>query len=231
MQPYNTLMQELFAVSETSLDIILLLLTLPVVATIIAFAKHFLGLRSLSIFIVLILTFVLFEFGSSSDLTTHDIASGFRYGLLLLMITFLLTTASYGIIKSWALHYYPKLALVLTSVSLGYAFILIISDSLGVLSLIRFNVFSLLLAALLAERIMNLLARKPFKTAVFVTVESTVIASLCYLVIGTPAFGGFILAYPWVLLLLFPINYVIGRYTGLRLKEYYRFRDILNEEE
>jgi len=224
-------MQELLSVSQTSLDIIVLLLTLPVVATIIAFAKHVLGLRSLSVFIVLILTFVMFEFGSDPGLTTNDTVTGFRYGLLILILTFILTTASYGTIKSWALHYYPKLALVLSAVAYGFAAVLILADGLGVLSLIKFNVFSLLLGALMAERIMNLLARKPFKTAVFITLESTVTASICYLIIGNPSFDSFVLTYPWALLLLFPINYIIGRYSGLRIKEYYRFRDILNDEE
>jgi hypothetical protein len=36
---------------------------------------------------------------------------------------------------------------------------------------------------------------------------------------------------PYIILLLFPINYLIGRFTGLRLTEYLRFWDILVDKD
>ncbi|KXK07859.1 MAG: 7TM domain-containing protein [Candidatus Dojkabacteria bacterium] len=224
-------MQDFLLSASVEPLVIILLFTLPIAVTIIGITKHIIGLKSLSVFISLAMIFVFFEFATDTTTNTIDIQAGLRYGLVLFFLTFILATVAYGIIKSLALHYYPKLALVISFVSFGYLAILFLADYFNVMSLINFNLFALLLSALISERIMNLLARKPFKTAVMAMLESTVTASLCFIVIALPSVQSFIINYPLSLILLFPINYFVGRFTGLRIREYIRFRDILNEDQ
>jgi len=37
------------------------------------------------------------------------------------------------------------------------------------------------------------------------------------------------LEYPWVVLFTIPFNIFLGKWTGLRFSEYWRFRDVLKK--
>jgi hypothetical protein len=51
-----------------------------------------------------------------------------------------------------------------------------------------------------------------------------------YFVIGWPALRDFFLQYPWAIVLTFLINIGLGKWSGLRLVELFRFRHILKQE-
>jgi len=36
-------------------------------------------------------------------------------------------------------------------------------------------------------------------------------------------------AYPWIILLSVPINIFLGKWTGLRLSEYLRFKEVIKK--
>lgn len=224
-------MLEIFEASSVDLSTITVLLMLPVVATIVSIARHLIGLKSLGVFITIILTFAFYELGLIGGSYISYPLDGFKYGYVLLFITFVSATVTYGLIKNWALHYYPKLAVIITSVIGVITIILMTAAYFNITGIFKVEIFAVLLIALLSEKFMGLLARKSLQTTLFVTVETTVIASFAYIIISYPEFQTLILQSPYLLLLLFPINYLLGRFTGLRLREYTRFSDILDREE
>lgn len=225
-------MEQLIQASGVSKEIITLLIMLPVAGTMIGVFKHIIGLKSMGIFIALIITFVFYQLWlNSTSSSSNAIVDALKYGLLLLIVVTSVTTLTYGIIKSWSMHYYPKFAIILTNVTLSLFVLVLFAGSTGIAPLIILDTVSLLLVAMLGEKIMSVLARKSFNTLFWTVVESSVVSVTVFLLITFPDFQKLMFEYPWLLILLFPINYLIGTFTGLRLKEYYRFRNILDSEE
>ena len=97
--------------------------------------------------------------------------------------------------------------------------------------MIKLDTFTLILVAGIAEKYINILTRKKLKPTFIITGESLIQAVICYFIISFQPFIDIIIAYPYLILLLFPINYIVGKFNGLRLTEYVRFRKILEEIE
>ncbi|MFQ5492537.1 MAG: 7TM domain-containing protein [Candidatus Dojkabacteria bacterium] len=211
--------------------VVVLLFMLPIVVTLIAIARHIFGLRALSVFIAIILVFTFYQFGLEPEGFRSDPVNGLKFGITFLLLVFVTTTVTYGLIKNWALHYYPKLAIVMTSVATVIVLVLLIAARFDVTGIVNLNLFSILLLAAMAEKLMSLLARKNFQATLGITIESFLLAGMIYLLISWHQFQNFTLASPYLIILLIPINYIIGRFSGLRFKELYRFRDILDRDE
>jgi len=218
-------MNEFIIQSGIDRNIIIMVLTLPVVATLIGFVRHILGFRTLGIYLSLIMTFILVQIGFENN--NGNILNALKYGLPLVLLVFIASLICYIPFKKWALHYYPKLAFVITGVTLILVMVIVLSGVLNFKSLIKINAFTLVLIAGISEKFFIILSRKNLKTTVFISIESIIVAVLCYLFVSWSGFQNTIITYPYIILLLFPINYLIGRFSGLRLTEYLRFWDIL----
>lgn len=213
-------------------DVVIILLFLPLIVSIITLARHVIGLKSLGIYAPIVLTFMFYEFGLRGDGFHSDPVRGLKYGIFLALVIFTTTAISYKVIQKWALHYYSKISIVITVVVLALISLLVFADLIGKEGILTVNVFSLILIATVSERYLNLIAfKKSSKTAVFLSLGTLILASLCYLIISWSALQDLLLEYPLLILLNFPISYVIGRFSGLRVSEYYRFREILDTEE
>jgi hypothetical protein len=208
-----------------------LLLMLPVAATLIGVARHLIGFRSLGIYLSLVLTFVFYKLGQYDESVYSDPIRGLKYGLFLTLIIFASASISYQIVKKWALHYYPKLSIIITNVTLSLLVIILLLGVLNIKGLIMLDTFTLILIAGIAEKYVSILTRKKLNTTLIITLESLMQAIFCYLIISYQPLIGLLINYPYLILLLFPINYLVGKFSGLRLSEYFRFKKILEEVE
>jgi hypothetical protein len=62
--------------------------------------------------------------------------------------------------------------------------------------------------------------------AVQLVLGTVVVAAFCYLLLRSQAIGQLVLTYPEIHLLTIATFILIGRYTGYRLTELWRFRDL-----
>jgi len=83
---------------------------------------------------------------------------------------------------------------------------------------------------ILVERFINVQIEKGFSQAGLLTFETLAISVFCYFLMVSQNVQNFILNYPGVILLIILFNLVIGRWTGLRLTEHFRFRRIIKGE-
>ena len=58
--------------------------------------------------------------------------------------------------------------------------------------------------------------------------ETIMAALLCVFIVQWTLFQSMILAYPELLLLTIIVDVFLGRWTGLRLVEYFRFREVFS---
>ncbi len=222
-------MNEILIQSGIEKSVIVILLMLPVVTTLIGIARHILGLRSLGIYLSLVITFIFFIIGSNKDAYYSDPLVGLLYGVPLVILIFLSTLMCYFIFKKLSIHYYPKLALVIFGVTGTLLLSIVILGLLNFQKVILIDAFTLVLIVAISEKYFNTLARKDFKTTLFISLESIVLSGLCYILISWHAFQDTIVAYPIILFALIPINIIVGKFTGLRFSEYLRFRGIITE--
>jgi uncharacterized Tic20 family protein len=67
------------------------------------------------------------------------------------------------------------------------------------------------------------------KEALNLTIETLVVAIFCAFIIGLEAVQQFVILQPEITLLGVAIfNWMVGKYTGLRLLEYVRFKSIID---
>jgi hypothetical protein len=78
----------------------------------------------------------------------------------------------------------------------------------------------------LAEQFVSAQIEQGFSAAVFLTTETLVLSIVTYYLVSWDPFQSLILAYPELIFLTLIINFLLGRWTGLRLMEYYRFRQV-----
>lgn len=72
---------------------------------------------------------------------------------------------------------------------------------------------------------------KGFFSALLLMLETTAVSLICYFVVEWNYLQNLILGHPEIILLLILVNYGLGRWTGLRLMEYVRFREVMKHAE
>jgi hypothetical protein len=185
---------------------------LPLIATILAFFKQIIGITTLGLY-------------TPSIIALSFLALGWWIGLLFLL--FILATGYFtrSVMRRWRMLYIPKVAIILTVVSFTLLLLLGIGTLFGI-TFSRDTVFILLIMSSLAENFLNMKTEQGFRSA-FVGIGETVLAALlCVFIVQWPLLQSFVLAYPEVVLVTIVINAMLGRWTGLRLLEYFRFREV-----
>lgn len=222
-----------FLIYEKSLSelIIYLVLTLPVVATIVSFARHVIGVQTLGIYSPIALTYAFFSLGIINGSVYADTVVGLKYGITLILVVFVSATIMHLITRMFRLHYIPKMAIVLTGVVVAILGIMSLSAHLDKSGFISVNVLALLLIILIAEQYINIYVNKNGKKAMRLGLMTVILGILSYLLISWDAFAKLILDQPILILLAtVVINLIIGRLTTLRLTEIFRFWDLLTQE-
>ncbi|MBU1119284.1 PKD domain-containing protein [Patescibacteria group bacterium] len=196
-----------------STENVTLLLLLPVIATIIAFVRQVLGVKMLGIYIpsLLSLTFV---------------ATGIKYGLFIFIVLLAVATLLRLLLKKTKIQYLPRMAIVLTVTAFAILTLFVVGSLTKRTGIIELSIFPILILVILVERFIEVQIEKGFKDALRLSFETIVVSIACYFLINWESLKTFIIAYPEVILLTVVINIIVGKWVGLRLSEYFRFREI-----
>ena len=197
---------------------IVLLLLLPVIAAVIAAARHIIGLRGFGIFFPAALSIVF-------------LAIGPVLGITLFSAIVLFSTLARIIMRKlkFKLQYLPKMALTLWAVVLGVLGILFLAPIIRHPDLTNVSIFPVLILALLAEDFSKVQSGKSARTAIDKATETIVLALVSYVILTLESVRAFAITNPEILLIsVAVINYLVGKYVGLRVVEYWRFRKLIN---
>ena len=127
--------------------------------------------------------------------------------------------------KRWRLLYIPKVAIILTVVSVTLLLLMGISAFYSI-TFSRETIFILLIMSTLSESFLNLKTEEGWRSAIIGIVETIAAALICVFIVQWDVFQSLILAYPELILLTIIVDILLGRWTGLRLLEYIRFREV-----
>lgn len=194
---------------------IILILMLPVIATILAFARQVIGIKAFGLI-------------TPAMTTISFLVMGLRYGLIVFAAVLLAGTLTRLALRKLRLLYLPRMALVLTSVSLALLVLLGLGVANDRSSILSFSIFPALILTILAEEFIAAQFKAGLRSALTITAWTLILATVCYFIVSSELFRTLVLSYPEIVLLAIPINIGLGRWSGLRLFEYFRFRKLLS---
>lgn len=188
-----------------------LILMLPVIATILSFSRQVIGMKA-------------FGLVTPAMTTLSFLVMGLPYGLLIFVSILVSGTLTRLAMRRFHLLYLPRMALVLTGVSLAILLVFGLGVAADNTALASFSIFPILILTLLAEEFIALQFKSGAKKALTVTAWTLALSIGCYFIVSWQIVRTLFVSYPEVILLAIPINVLLGRWTGLRLTEYIRFR-------
>ena len=196
---------------------LVLLLLLPVVATIIAAFRHLVGLRGFGIFLPAVLSVVF-------------VATGPVVGIGLFLIIVLFSIVPRLILRSLKikLQYLPRMALILLFVVFGVMLVLFLAPVINRPDLANVSIFPVLILILLAEDFNKVQIGKNVKIAINLTTETLILALVSYIFLTLTLLQEFALLNPEMLIVAVAlVDLLLGKYVGLRFIELWRFRKLL----
>jgi hypothetical protein len=215
---YNSLVN-LIVAQGVPIQTVTLLLMLPIIATLVAFFRQVIGIKAFGIYTPSIITFALLAFDPN----------GIKYGIAIFASVILVGMISRLVLKHFRLLYLPRVAITLSIVSLAILGILVLGGNQQRTGLASISIFPLLIMITLTEKFVATQIEKGNRIAFILAVETLIISVIGYYLVSWKALEALLLNYPWIVLLTFIINFSLGKWTGLRLTEYFRFRKILRQ--
>lgn len=209
-----------FVHAGVPLETVYLLLMLPVIATIVAFSRQVIGVKAFGIYTPSIITFAFLAFGEK----------GLKYGIAIFLAVLGVGILSRYILRYFRLLYLPRVAITLSIISLTILGILALGASLKRTGLAAVDIFPLLIMITLTEKFVATQIEQGSKTALILAFETLVISVIGFFIVSQTWVRDFFLHYPWAILFTIVINIGLGKWTGLRLIEFIRFRTILKAE-
>jgi len=201
----------LFSLPIQTQNVYRILLLVPIGALLIVLLRNVIGVQTFGTFMPILIALAFRE----TELV---------WGLLLFM-----TLVALGLLMRFYLEYLklllvPRLASVLIIVIMLMVAVGLVSHKLGIDRGLSVALFPMVILAMTIER-MSLVWEEMGPAAAFKQgFGSLLVAALGYLAMSSRYLGHLVFVFPELLLLVLAITLLIGRYTGYRLLELWRFR-------
>jgi hypothetical protein len=211
-----------------SIDTIILLLLFPVVVTIVVILRQFVGIKAFGIYTPSIITLA-FVFIARER--WFDI----KYAITIYVIVLFVGMMMRYVLKKFRLLYLPRVAINLSVVSFSVLVTLAIAGYFARTGFAAAPIFPILVIITLVEKFVTVQIEKGNRTAIILAIETLFIALIGYTILSpTTPVGEYIinftLIHPIIVLTAIPlINLFMGKWTGLRLMEYMRFKEVIKK--
>lgn len=200
-----------------SIGFIKILLLLPVLGLVVVLCKNVVGLKTIGTFLPAIL-----------GISLHY--SGLLYGILMLGVVMLWVRLMYKPLEKWGLLQSPKLVVLLTGVVCIIMLISLlgISGNSGGDSTATF--FPIVILTFLSERFARKMDEEGIIDAGKLLGQTLLVALACYIVFSASFLESLLMLFPELLLVVMGVTLLVGKWIGLRLLEYVRFRNLLADK-
>jgi len=198
-----------------SANTIVLVLLFPLVAGLIAAARHLIGLTGFGIFV-------------PAMLSVAFVATGIKVGIIMFAVVFLGASLARKVTERLKLQYLPRMALMMWLVSAAVLAVLLGAVNINLGSLSAVSIFPILILMLLSENFIEVQTGKSRHEAVQVMIQTLVMAIIGAVILKTNWVQKLVLLNPEISLLVMALlDIYVGRYTGLRALEMWKFRKII----
>ncbi len=208
----------LFEEVHLPIELLKIILLFPIGALVVTFSRNILGVLTFGVFAPALLA-VAFQ------------GTGLLWGVSLFVLILAVGTVVRLFLERFELLQTPRLGIMLTVTSLTMLVISILSVVKGLTLSSRVSLFPLVILSMTIERFSVLTEEEGVASAIKVCIMTILVACLSYGVMNLEALEFIVLAFPETQLLVLALFFIIGRWPGLRLLEYVRFRDFILERQ
>ena len=196
-------------------ETVILLLMLPIIATFIAFLRQVVGIKAFGVYAPLIVTFAFLA------------TNGIKYGIAIFITVLFVGMIMRFVLKPFRLLYLPRVAIMLTVVAVLILGVLVIGGEFKRTGLAAVSIFPILIMITIVEKFVAVQIEKGDWAAIKLAIETLIISIVGFFIASSSTLIHFLALYPWIVFLTIPINILLGKWTGLRISEYIRFRKIM----
>jgi len=188
-----------------------ILLMIPVGALLLVIARNLVGIKTFGTFMPILIALAFRE-------------TELLWGLFLFVMVLSIGLVVRFYLERLRLLVVPRLAAILTVVVMVMALLSVVSNMLGFERGLSVALFPMVILTMTIERMTIVWEEQGSGEAMRQGLGSLLVASLAYLVMSYVALRHLIFMFPELLLIVFAVLLLFGRYSGYRLSELFRFR-------
>ena len=197
---------------------IIIFLMIPLFLTWIGASKHIIGINSLWIIIPLFLSILFIQF--------------WLIFTLILFFWILFTNIILGsLLTRFTLLYIPKIIFVTLINIISFIFLFQLWVFFEIIDITILNILHITLFYIISERLLSIIVSKELQEYRSSISWTLIVSLICFWMSQIDTMRIILLAYPEVILITLPLNFYIASFTGLRITEYFRFREIIHNIE
>jgi hypothetical protein len=204
----------LFERLHLSFGLLRTLLMLPVGALLVVIFRNVIGMPTFGTFLPALIASAASETGA-------------LWGLVGMVVVLITVSLGRLLLHRLKLLHSPTLAILLTLVAVSLLATSLVAERLGLTALTRISLFPIAVLAITAERFYLAIVDQGPATAMKQLAGTLAVIGACHVVMSSLALQILVIGFPEVLLLCVATNLYLGRWVGMRLFEYRRFREAL----
>ncbi len=200
------------------INTLVLILLLPLAGAIIATLRHMIGLRGLGIF-------------TPTVLSVAFISTGISVGLIIFSTVVISLTLVRLVLKKikFRMQYLPRMSLIMIFITLSIIFLFYFLATKTQIDIYTISIFPILIMMLLAESFMEVQIGRSLREAIYLTIQTLLIALLVYWVLTMEWVQVLMISHTEAVVLATILwDIFVGKYVGLRVLEYWRFRRLVS---
>ncbi|WP_345976905.1 7TM domain-containing protein [Sulfurimonas sp. HSL3-7] len=205
---------ESIGISQNLLKIILMI---PLGALVVVIFRNVIGLETFGTFLPALIA-------------TAARETGLWWGLLGFMFIILLAAGVRKVLDHMQLLHSPKMAIMLTIVVIAMLLMTIFAVQSSLFDLAHISLFPIAILAITAERFAIVHEEQGLVKALRISFFTLIVIIAAYVVMSSLFMQSLIIAFPELLLFLIVLNLWLGKWVGMRLSEFIRFRKLLFKE-
>lgn len=201
-------------------NMLVLMLLFPVIVSFIAASRHIVGLEGFGVY-------------GPAVLAVAFLSTGIVTGILLFLVITAVALVGRSGFRQMKLQYLPRTALLVWFVSLVIFLILLFSPYFtSLVNIASVGIFPILVLILLSENFIGSQISLTSSRLAQMTFETILLSAGAAWLMGLNVVQDVVILHPeFTIILVALIDILVGKYTGLRVSEYFRFKAILDQEE
>ena len=203
-----------------AMNVLQFLLVIPLGVLVVVFSRNIVGINTLGTFLPALMAMSFQGIGLLPGIVSF---------IFVLSVTVLIRIP----LNKIGLLHTPKLAVMMIAVIMSLIGLTVLSNIFKLETFSALNSTALLPVAILtitSERIALTIEEEGYKHTVLIMIQTLVVMSASYFVMSSVALQALQIAFPELLLGVISMNLWIGSWTGIRLSEMVRFRELYNNE-
>ncbi len=204
-------------------ETIYLILALPLIALLVSFFRYFVGLKTFGMYEPIVLAYALYAISA-------NFVIGLKFGLPLIILAWLVSEITKRALEKARLHYIAKVSIKVSIASILYIVALVIAAFFGKNGYFTVSPLPVVVIIALIEAVSLFQVKSGNLKTNLISAETMFMALASYFIVSNKYIQEFFLSYPYIVVAPLVANFFVGKWSGLRLSEYVRFKGALKDE-